>query len=195
MQRRGTIMQPQAHEIRNVLLHYKRSGIAVDPDNPAHQNAYVALRATRQRVNGAQVLQYVDTVKNQLTHGATTELALWQVPRTNFPAGLPIDLKVFVKTADDLVGFAMQNGTRLDFSLFYILDQAANLQRSGWNVRIVRLFLTNACGRPSSTQPAAGGTGCPSISQPATGGTPATGGREYEGLEALGFGCIGPRAR
>ena len=62
----------------------------VDPDNEAHVNAYLALRATQRRVTGQHLEWYIGTLNATVAHGdeaIETRETFWAVPRINFPDG------------------------------------------------------------------------------------------------------------
>ena len=62
----------------------------VDPDNEAHVNAYLVLRATQRRATGQHLEWYIGTLNATVAHGdeaRETRETFWAVPRINFPDG------------------------------------------------------------------------------------------------------------
>ena len=94
----------------------------MDPDDCTHQMAYLALHVGMVGVKADKVTQYLARAKEQLSHGASTTLDMFAVPKQNFPNGLPDDLKDFVKTVADLTNFALCVAGDLDPAVVYVID-------------------------------------------------------------------------
>ena len=125
--------------VRAALNRYKGQGFALDPDDEDHRQAYMTLKKNiLTRVTGERVLRALKSAKDETKTGASLALNVYGVPVVNFPGGLPIDLKTFLKAADDLKDFA--TGVDLNFSSYYLLDDSAPRERLGLNVKTLNFF-------------------------------------------------------
>ena len=104
------------------------------------------------RVSPEKILSAIASSRAVAKTGASVALNVYAVPMGNFPGGLPIDLKHFLKEPDDLKDFA--SGVELDFNQFYLLDDSAPRSSLGLNVRVLNFFqkvhTTLDLGRPET---------------------------------------------
>ena len=110
-------------EAKNALRRFRTQGFALDPEDSAHQAAYLSLRSGLTRVYANHVATYLAKAKDELAHGATSTLAMWAAPAKNFPDGLPRELREFAKSPEDLAEISLRSGGEVDMTNFYVIDE------------------------------------------------------------------------
>jgi hypothetical protein len=81
--------QEKAAAAKTALNKFEKDGYNLDPENPAHCNAYLALRATTSRIKAHQVENYMKTLDSSITNGDEGGFPFLAVPIANFPDGVP----------------------------------------------------------------------------------------------------------
>ena len=74
------------------LMNFRRQSVDDSPANVEHLHAYISLRETSNRVGGRMLLNYLESRRQEVSHGEGAELTYWAVPRVNFPRGLPSNI-------------------------------------------------------------------------------------------------------
>ena len=78
-----------AQEAQRALAHMKKQGFRADPNNGAHVQAYVAMRAWNHRVKGPAFEDYMKNRVQEVGQGAKVSSMFWGVPKVNFDHRLP----------------------------------------------------------------------------------------------------------
>ena len=99
--------------IDKVLKRYKSEGHAVDPENESHRTAYVQLRMVKERINGEAFAKFLAKKKDEIQLGGSSHVQYYGVPKTNFPGGLPEDLRSAEVPSEDLVSLAKSLGSTI----------------------------------------------------------------------------------
>ena len=81
--------EDKAASAKAALKGYETDGYALDPENPAHINAYLALRPSSNRVKPHQLVNYMRSLDSSITNGDEGGFPFWAVPIANFPDGVP----------------------------------------------------------------------------------------------------------
>ena len=135
--------EPSRNDAVLALRRYKTNGVALDPRNPSHINAYLIVRRTMGRVGPDKVLAYLATSKENIEHGAESYSKYWGVPKVNFPGGVPADIQPFVQTADSLADSALLGGGSIDHETYYIIDKAVQRDRLGASLLTLKFFTSS----------------------------------------------------
>ena len=80
----------------NALRHMRRQGYQnVDSKNKEHQQAYITLRDTHERVDGEQLENYLESLTTNVATGAESIQEYWGVPKANWAslADMPAEVR------------------------------------------------------------------------------------------------------
>jgi len=124
------------------LRRYQIAGYDVAPEDEKAQSAYIQLRQISCRVSAANFMSYFKSKKNEIETSAQTEVLYWGVPKTNFPTGLPPNLKDAEASREDLGNLTLLGGDsmQLDLDVYHIMDQCAPRTALGKNVVLMRFY-------------------------------------------------------
>ena len=120
----------------NALRKYKRDGANdINPEREEHKDAYIALRDTKSRCTALEFEEYLASLKNVVTQGATAKKRVWAVPKANFPDGLPTHIEEYRKPEEDCEGFIV------DHKHCWVIDQFISRQELFGGVFPIAKFL------------------------------------------------------
>ena len=170
------------------LRRYQIAGYDVAPEDEKAQSAYIQLRVGVGRVSAATFMSYFKSKQNEIETGAQTEVLYWGVPKTNFPTGLPPNLKDAEASREDLGNLTLLGGDsmQLDLDVYHIMDQCASRTDLGKNVVQLK-FYTGGKTRFKGPPPAV-----PSSSRSALGSPPVTPLRRARGSRTSTDSSPGP---
>ena len=132
------------------LMNFRRQQFDVSPEDAEHIQAYVSLRETCNRVGGRMLLSYLESRRQEVSHGEAGELIYWAVPRVNFPRGLPANIAAKEKDPERLGpirGFSAEE--------FWIIDQSIQRHDLGDDVWAAKTFRVNVSKGVVTPPPAA----------------------------------------
>ena len=156
------------------LWRFRTNGLAIDPENPEHVNAYQVLRkntGTKGAVNGKTLLAYVNSLTPPGEHGAQSYVKYWGVPKANFAGGLlPTYLLPSMHTPASLEEAGVLAYGSIDHDQFYVIDKSVDRTRLGSNLRTFKFFTgstTTLNTRQAGNRYTGSTTGLQSHNQPA----------------------------
>ena len=80
VERRGS-GAAQREDAKRSIKRFKSQGHPVDPDDPAHMEAYLKLRKMVDRVDAHRFLGYLNNQKTTISHAASSYLEYWAVSK------------------------------------------------------------------------------------------------------------------
>ena len=121
---------------RNLRLMMVRCpSLDIDPNSPIHVEAYQLLRQSQSRIRPEQFVAFMKSREHKVSAGNKVRCAIWAVPKQNFPGDLPADILENIVPEEDLLANA--EGTKMDWSQYWPVDQAVERKRLGRDVRSV----------------------------------------------------------
>ena len=108
-----------------------------DPKDQTQITAYMQLRQFTSRVTPENLIKEIKSAEASIDSAASERLAVWGVPKGNFPRGLPPKLREMEWSEGDIEDMQLLGGGRLDKDAFYIVDCSA--PRTELGKRVVTL--------------------------------------------------------
>ncbi len=164
-------------EAREAIRRYQtqRGFTDLDATNPEHIEGYRIRRQTMMRVPPEKLQSYLSSRESKMGHGSQDILDYWGVPKTNFPNGLPGDIRAALVTPESLSNAEMIGKGKVDTENYYVVDQVIPRERLKAGVRIFRFFAGATTTMVLNSQPqAANEPPAPHVEPPALTNTPAS---------------------
>ena len=132
-------------DAERALARYAKQGWACVAHDESQQRAYLQLHATCGRVDGKTFLHFLNSKQSNVVCGATSEMKLWGVPKSNFAKGLPADIPAAIMLEEQLYEMEAMGGesTRIDLDTYHVIDKVIDRSRLGKGVVTLR-FLVKA---------------------------------------------------
>ena len=67
--------------------------------------------------------KYLNTRQTNMRHGAEESLLFWGVPKSNFPEGLPDDIREALMRPEDLAEAELIGRGQVDTEIYFVVDQ------------------------------------------------------------------------
>jgi len=189
----------------------------IDPNNPRHVDAYLAVAAAKSRIRKEAVLAVIAVQETQVGRAQESSMRFVTAPRSNFENHeVPVCLRKYLRTLEFLKESFEVHDDGTDYGSIFIFDSAVTLQPAladmlGQNLGQLKFImkigrLTKALGEdappssaPAALAPSSALAALPPSKGAAGGGCPLSGGRARSGGRAgsggpargEGGGCAG----
>jgi len=141
-----------AEEAQRALANMKKKGFCADPNDVAHVQAYVAMRAFTHRVKGPAFEDYMNNQVKEVGTGAKVSSMFWAVPKVNFAHALPEWLAPSVVDDRTLETMELAGGGNIDRETYHVIDQEVGREKLGNNVLTLEIFMrsSSSCRVPAA---------------------------------------------